>query len=99
MDNEGLLAWGEYEVERARQVLERAEAHTGELREIVRLEKAELAWDEEEQMKRVKAHLRELKVPAIVYNMATNVHELLIMVTDKKVFLRRCGVAEEDLEP
>jgi hypothetical protein len=40
MDNEGLLKWGEYEVERARQVLERAEAHTGELREIVRLEKA-----------------------------------------------------------
>jgi hypothetical protein len=39
MDNEGLLAWGEYEVERAREVLERAIAHTGELRETVRLEK------------------------------------------------------------
>jgi hypothetical protein len=42
MDNEGLLAWGEYEVERAREVLERAKAHTGELREIVRLENKEL---------------------------------------------------------
>jgi hypothetical protein len=39
MDNEGLLAWSEHEVERAREALERAIAHTGELRETVRLEK------------------------------------------------------------
>jgi hypothetical protein len=38
MDNEGLLAWSEHEVGKAREVLERAIAHTGELREIVRLE-------------------------------------------------------------
>jgi uncharacterized protein YcaQ len=46
MDNEGLLAWSEYEVERAREVLDRATVHMRELREVVRLEnkvKQELA--------------------------------------------------------
>jgi hypothetical protein len=50
MDNEGLLAWGEYEVERAREVLERAKAHTGELRETVRLEK-KAKWELVEYLK------------------------------------------------
>lgn len=151
MDNEGLLAWGEYEVERAREVLERAKAHTGELREIVRREKEELAemaryityieklgvprkfWmaalnmdalsvlveeakeflrkccigeeklrcgrDEEEQKKCVEAHLKKLGVPLIVYNMATSLEELLVMVSDKKAYLRRNGYSEEELEP
>lgn len=147
MDNEGLLEWAEYEVKRAREVLERAKAHAGELREIVRLEKDELAemakyityieklgvprrvWmaalsmdalsalveeakevlrrccvdkvkrDEEDKKALVIAHLRKLGVPKIVYNMATSLEELLVMVTDKKAFLRRNGYSEEELEP
>jgi hypothetical protein len=147
MDNKGLLEWSEYEVEKSREVLERAEAHAGELREIVRLENAELVemakyityieklgvprkvWmaasimdalavlvkaekelqrrrcvgeeerTEEEQKALVVAHLKKLGVPMIVYNMATSLEELLVMVTDKKAFLRKCGVREEDLKP
>jgi hypothetical protein len=38
MDNEGLLAWSEYEVGRAREVLDMATTHMRELREIVRRE-------------------------------------------------------------
>jgi hypothetical protein len=38
MDNDVLLEWSEYEVERAREVLDMATTHMRELREVVRLE-------------------------------------------------------------
>jgi hypothetical protein len=38
MDNKGLLEWSEYEVKRAREVLDMATTHMRELREVVRLE-------------------------------------------------------------
>jgi hypothetical protein len=94
MDNEGLLAWGEYEVERAREVLERAIAHTCVLRETVRIEK-----ENKQQMTDCGAYLEKLGVPAIVYKMATSLEELLVMISDKKAFLKRNGYSEEDLEP
>lgn len=45
MDNEGLLAWAEYEVAGAWMVLKRAEMNRDELRKIVKNEKDKEAYD------------------------------------------------------
>lgn len=94
MDNEGLLVWAEYDVERARAVLQIAEAHIGELHEIVRIEK-----ENKRQMTDCVAYMEKLGIPSIIYLMANSVEELIAMIADKKAFLRRCGVHEEELKP
>jgi hypothetical protein len=94
MDNEGLLAWSEHEVERAREILDRAEAEMQIRRETVRIEN-----ENKQRMTDCEAYLEKLGVPAIVYKMATSLEELLVMESDKKAFLKRTGYSEEELEP
>jgi hypothetical protein len=108
MDNEGLLERSEYKVKRARvifdiaeaemciqrEILDRAEVEMQIRRETVRIEK-----DNKYLMTVCEAHLEKLGVSAIVYKMATSLEELLLMVAERKTFLKRNGYSEEELEP
>lgn len=94
INNETLLAWSDFEVVKARWVLRRAEEHNETLSEKVRLER-----DETEQKEIIKAYLKKLGVSWTVYDTASSLEELLVMVADKKEFLRRCGVSEDELKP
>jgi hypothetical protein len=108
MDNERLLELSEYKVKRAHVILDMAEAEMRIRQEIldraeaemqIRRETVRIERENKRQMMDCEAYLEKLGVPAIIYKMATSLEELLVMVADKKAFLRRCGLTEEELEP
>jgi hypothetical protein len=108
MDNEELLELSEYKVKRARVISDIAEAEMCIRREILDMAKVEMRIRREtvriekenkQQMTDGEAYLKKLGIPAIVYKMATSVEELLVMISDKKAFLKRNGFSEKELEP
>jgi hypothetical protein len=108
MDNEELLELSEYKVKKARVILDIAEAEMCIRREILDMAEAEMQIRRETVriekenkylMTVCEAHLEKLGVSVIVYKMATSVEELLVMISDRKAFLKRNGYSEEELEP